>query len=66
MLFDLTSKISAKSERIAISRLNRTRFMPLLVMSRSSCMPPLINRLMTSPSVRSGMIAVLGREWLDW
>src|SRR6266478_305828 len=30
--------------------------MLLLVMSRSSCMPPLIDRLTTRPSVRCGMV----------
>ena len=35
----LTSNTSAKSDRIAISRLNRTGFWPWFVMSRSSCRP---------------------------
>jgi hypothetical protein len=55
MLSDLTSKISAKSERRAISSWNRTGFMLLLVMSRSSCMPPEMERLTIRPRVRGAM-----------
>ena len=55
MLPDFTSKMSAKSQRSAISSWNFTGFMLLLVMSRSSCMPPLIHRLMVRPSVRGGI-----------
>src|SRR5262249_46785495 len=52
---DLTSKMSAKSHRKATSSWKRTGFMLLLVMSRSSCRPPLSDRLMVRPRVRGGI-----------
>jgi hypothetical protein len=50
---DLTSKRSAKSQRIAISSWNFTACGLSFVISRSSCMPPLIQRLILKPSVRA-------------
>ena len=56
MLPDFTSKISAKSQRSAISSWNFTAFWLSFVMSRSSCIPPLIQRLMVKPNVRCGIV----------
>jgi hypothetical protein len=53
--FAFTSKISAKSQRSAISSWNTTGFMPWLTMSRSSRKPPLIDRLRVS-RVRGGIV----------
>ena len=52
----LTSNRSAKSLRIAISRLKHTSSEPWLVISRSSCIPPSIRRARASPRVFSGMV----------
>jgi hypothetical protein len=50
MLPHFTSKTLAKSQRTAISSWNFTAFWLLFVMPRSSCIPPLIHRLMIKPS----------------
>ena len=55
MCSPLTSKMSAKSARIAISRLKRTGFWLLLVMSMSSCSPPSIWRPIIRPRVRAAI-----------